>query len=87
MDVAADVGHLGYHMERVVAHVLGVRGGEAHPHLWHCLGHHSEQLRESDGLSPAFEAVGVDILPQEGHLFESFLLQVAHLAQYALHVA
>ena len=39
MDMFADVGLLGDDMQGFVAHVLGVRGSEAHPHPGSLVGH------------------------------------------------
>ena len=41
VDMLAHIGHLGDDAQGVVAHILGMRGGEAHTHLWHSLGHPS----------------------------------------------
>ena len=44
VDVLAHIGFLGYHLQRFVAHVLGMRGGEAHTHFRHLVRHHAQQL-------------------------------------------
>ena len=51
MYVMADVWHLSYHAQRVVAHVLRVARGEAYAHVGHGLGHHAQQCRERHFLA------------------------------------
>ena len=46
MDVSAYVGHFGYHAQRLVAHVLGMAGGESDAHLRRFCSHPAQQLRE-----------------------------------------
>ena len=88
VDVAAHVGLFGNDVQRLVAHVLGVRGGEADAHAGRGLCHGAQQLREVDhrAVGP-LEAVGVDVLPQQGDFLVAACLEVGHLAQDALHVA
>ena len=78
----ADVRHLRYHPQRLVAHVLRVRSGESYSHVGSRFRHFSKQRREVYGAAE----VRVHVLSQQGHLFKSPFVQVAHLSQYAIHV-
>ena len=40
VDVLAEIRLLGNGLQDVFAHVFGIRGGEAHTHIWHGLCHH-----------------------------------------------
>ena len=92
VDVAADVGMRGNDVERLVAHILGVRGGEADAHGRIGFGHAGQEGREGNGGVVALgigrmARVGVDVLSQQGDFFESALAEVAHFGQDALNVA
>ena len=91
VDVLAQVGLLGNGVQDVLGHILGIRGGEPHPHLRHLAGYPSQQFGKArtsrHGLSCRTQTVAVDILAQQRHLFESTVTQVAHLGEDALHVA
>ena len=88
VDMLADIGVSGNHFYRVVAHVLGVGGGEAHAHIESRLGHGGEQRGKiGHGAVGGGVAVAVDVLPQQGHFAKSALPEVGHLAQDALQLA
>ena len=88
VDVAAHVGLFGNDVQRLVAHVLGMRSGEADAHAGRSLCHGTEQLGEGYNRSVGpLKAVGVYVLPQQGHFLVTACLKVGHLAQDALHVA
>ena len=74
-------------MQGLVAHVLGMTGGEADTHLRDRSGHPLQQLWET-GLLPLgiCGPIAVDILSQESHLPESSVPQVHAFAQDTLHV-
>ena len=78
-------------MQDVLGHVFGVRRGEAHAHVGHGTGHQAQQLgkRSAVGRTLAIgqQSVAVHVLAQQSHLFESLVVQVAHLLEYAFHVA
>ena len=52
MDVVADVRFFGNDAERLVAHIFGMGGGEAHPHLRHSTCHKAKQLGEGPLPAP-----------------------------------
>ena len=81
----AQVGPGGDDVEGLVAHILGMRRGEAYPHIAGSLGHQSQQGGEIDhrAVGPLV-AVRVDILPQQRHLLEALGLEVGQFAQNAL---
>ena len=82
MDVGADVGRFGNDVKRLVAHILWMRGGETDAHFWCLSGHKAQQLGEVDGclrLTLVCGPVGIDILPEQGHLFVTSVAQIAHL--------
>ena len=78
-----DVWHLCNDVQRFVAHVLRVAGGESDSHLWRFLCHPPQKQREACFAT----GIRVHILPQQRHLLEPAVSQVAHFAQDALHVA
>ena len=82
MNMPADVRHVGNHLQRLVAHVFGVRRSEADAHLGGFLGHAAEKVSKRSSL-----LIRIHILPQQRHFLETTVAQVAHLAQDALHVA
>ena len=87
MYVVADIGLGCYHAQCLVAHVLGMAGGEAHAHLRHSPCHGLKQLGESGFMSLVIHcAVTVDILSQQCHLLEPTVAQVTAFAQNALHI-
>ena len=94
VDMLAHVGHLGNHLQRLVAHILRVACGEPHAHGGYLLRHHPQQLWKGNvlvSLSPcllvSLKKVRIHILPQERYFLKTTISQVAHLAQDALHVA
>ena len=91
VDVLAEVRLFGYGVQDVVGHILGVGCGEAHAHVGHALRHLVQQFGERaaalDALSGRRESVAVHVLSEQCHLLEAAVVQVAHLAQDALHVA
>ena len=91
VDVLAEVRLFGYGVQDVVGHVLGVGCGEAYAHIGHALRHLVQQFGERaaalDALSGRRESVAVHVLSEQCHLLEATVVQVAHLAQDALHVA
>ena len=46
VDMLAEVWLFGDGMEDVFGHILWVRGGEAHAHIWYSLGYHVEEFRK-----------------------------------------
>lgn len=88
VDVVADVGLFGNHVKRVVAHVLGVRGGKADAHAGYGAGHAAQQLRKADdGAVGGFVAVAVDVLAQQGQFLVAAGGQVGGFGQDAVQVA
>ena len=86
----AHIRHLSDHAQCLVAHILRMARRKPHPHLRHLLRHHPQQFWEIYLLTPAFcllTPVGIHILSQQRHLLEAPVPQVAHLTQYALHIA
>ena len=51
MDMARYVGISGHHLQRLVAHILGVGGGEAYAHVGGGLRHHPQERREINAFS------------------------------------
>ena len=87
----AQIGLLGYGMQDVLTHVFGVGCGKPHAHVGHGAGHLAQQLRERcaalHGFSRWRQTVAVYVLSQQRYLLEALVVQVGHLAQYALYVA
>ena len=42
VDMLTDVWLVGNSVKNVFAHILRVRGGEAHTHIWHLMGYHAQ---------------------------------------------
>ena len=80
----ADVGHLSYHAQCVVAHILRMTRGKADAHLWRFLSHAAQQLWECRSV---VSMIAVHILSQQRHLLEATVAQVAHLSEDTLHIA
>lgn len=83
VDRAADVGHRGHDLQQAVAHVLGVRRGEAHAQRRRNRRHEAHQFGEVHlaGL------VRIDVLPQQRHFAVSVLEERAGLRDDRLRVA
>ena len=80
MDVVADVGVRGHHLQHLVGDVLGVGGREAHAQTGACLRHQLQQC----GEVAVFVFIGIDVLPQQGNLLVALLRAVAGLADYGM---
>ena len=89
VDMLAHVRLLGNHPQRLVAHVLGMTGGEADAHVGSLVGNEAKQFWKkylSTLLSP-LSSIRIYILPQQRYFLETTVAQVAHFAQDALHIA
>ena len=93
MDVPAEVRIACYGVQRVVAHILRMRGGEAHAHLRHGLRDEGEEAGEVDGVVVADRgrgrtpAVAVHVLPEQRQLLVPTVAKVAAFGKYGSHVA
>ena len=88
MDMARYVGMGGHDVKRVVAHVLGVRRGEADTHIGRRLSHHGKQLRKTyHPALPVVVMIRVDVLAKQRGLAEALLPQILQLGKDALRVA
>ena len=87
--MSRDVGMGGDCLERGVAHVLGMRGGEADTHVGSRFGHHPQERREIYRLFffAGIIAVTVHVLSQQSHFLISAGTQVGELAQDAFRFA
>ena len=92
MDMLAHIRHLGNHAQRLVAHVLGMRGGEADAHRGCLLGHTAQQLREKYllftrplSLSKG-STIRIHILSQQSYLLIALVAQIAYLGEDTLDV-
>ena len=86
--MARDVLMVGDHLQRLVAHVLGVGGGETDTHIRSRLGHHRQQTRKVYRLlAVGLIAVGVHVLAQKRRLLEATGAQVSQFAENRLRLA
>ena len=85
--MAAHIGGVGNHLQRLVAHILGMGSSKPHPHLRRCLCHHTEQLWEGHFKAVGRGMIGIHILSQQCHLLETSRLQVGHLTEDTVHIA
>ena len=78
--MSAHVGHSGYHIDDFVAHILGVRGGEAYAHLRSRFSHYAQQIGKTGDVALFVNVmIRIDILSQEGHFFKS---SIAHIGKF-----
>ena len=76
-----DVGRLGHRGDDVVGEGRGVRAGEAHPLEPVDLAAGAQQLAEREPVAE-LDAVGVDVLAEQGHLDDALLDQRLDLGQH-----
>ena len=87
VDVLAYVGHVGDDLESFVAHVFRVRGGETDTYARRCLCHSAQQHWEGNRLSVRLlEAVGIDVLSQQGNFLVTLCHEVGHFIEDAFHI-
>ena len=83
VDRPADIGTRRHRFQQRVAHVLGVRRGEAHAQQRRDVGHTADQLRKTDLAG----TVGGDVLPQQRHLAVTVGEERPHLREDRLGIA
>ncbi len=87
VDVLTYVGHVGNDLESFVAHVFRVRGSETDTYARRCLCHGAQQHWESNRLSVRLlEAVGIDVLSQQGDFLITLCHEVGHFIEDAFHI-
>ena len=87
MDELADVTVGSYDLQRFVAHVFGVGGGEANAHVRHGVCNYLQQISEINNPTFFLPSVGVDVLSEQGHLFIATCLQVEYFVADAFYIA
>ncbi len=88
MKMAAELGEAGKAVHQLLGEVLGIRGGEAEAGDTGNPGHRPQQLREgpAGGLG-LIQAVGVDVLSDQGHLLDAVGGQMADLVDDVIETA
>ena len=84
----ADIGARRNHVDNSVAHVLGVRCGEAHHHSFGGIGYHPEECGKIHFIPlGVFVEIGIYILPKKCYLLEPFRAQIGEFVEDTLRLA